>query len=286
MAAKILRVGYYWPTIQGDCAEYVKKYAKCQEFGPLHHTRPEELHNIISSWSFAIWGMDIIGPFSPGKGQTKFLLVGVDYFTKWIEVEPLASISAKNVQNFVWRSIVCQFGILHTIITDNGQQFIDRGLHSFYDDLGIKFVTASVEHPHTNGQAEAANKVILNELKKRLGKEKGRWTEELIEVLWAYRCTPQTTTQETPYSLTYETEAMIQVEVAEPTIRRQMFDLTLNEESLAVNLNLFIEFHDKSRIREAACTIHASRQYNTKVRSSSFQKGDRLVRKGDQKRKR
>ena len=84
MAAKVLRAGYYWPTIQGDCAEYVKKCAKCQEFGPLHHTR-----------SFAIWGMDIIGPFSPGKGQTKFLLVGVDYFTKWIEAEPLVSISAK-----------------------------------------------------------------------------------------------------------------------------------------------------------------------------------------------
>ena len=170
MAAKVLRADYYWPTIQGDCAEYMKKCAKFQEFGPLHHTRPEELHSIISPWSFAIWGMDIIGPFSPGKGQTKFLLVGVDYFTKWIEVEPLASISAKNMQNFVWKSIVCRFGVPHTIITNNGRQFIDWGLQSFYDDLGIKSITASVEHPQTNGQAEAANKVILNKLKKRLGK--------------------------------------------------------------------------------------------------------------------
>ena len=202
MAAKVLRAGYYWLTVQGDYAEYVKKCAKCQEFGPLHHTRPEELHNIISPWPFAIWGMDIIGPFSPGKGQTKFLLVGVDYFTKWIEVEPLASISAKNVQNFVWRSIVCRFDVPHTIITDNGRQFIDRGLQSFNDDLGIKSITTSVEHPQTNGQVEAANKVILNELKKRLGKAKCRWTKELIEILWAYRCTPQTTTQEIPYSLT------------------------------------------------------------------------------------
>ena len=100
--------------------------------------------------------------------------MGVDYFTKWIEVEPLASISAKNVQNFVWRSIVCRFGVPHTIITNNGRQFIDRGLQSFYDDLGIKSITTSVEHRQTNGQAEAANKVILNKLKKRLGKAKGR----------------------------------------------------------------------------------------------------------------
>jgi len=153
----------------------MKKYTKCQEFGPLHHTKPEELHSLISPWLFAIWGMDIISPFASRKGQTNFLLVGVDYFTKWIEVEPLASISAKNVQNFVWKSIVCRFGVPNKIITDNGRQFIDRGLQSFYEDLDIKSITASV---------------ILNELKKRLGKAKGRWTEDLIEVLWAYRCTP------------------------------------------------------------------------------------------------
>jgi len=74
---------------------------------------------------------------------------------------------------------------------------------------------------------------------------------------------PQTTTQETPYSLTYGVKAMIPVEVAEPTIRRQMVDLTLNEESLAVNLDLVSEFRDKSRIRKAACKIRASRRYNT-----------------------
>jgi len=95
MVAKVLKADYYWLNVQGDCAEYVKKCAKCLEFGPLHHKRPEELHNITSPWPFAIWGMDIIGPFSPGKAQTKFFLVGVDYFTKWIEAEPLASISKK-----------------------------------------------------------------------------------------------------------------------------------------------------------------------------------------------
>jgi len=84
------------------------------------------------------------------------------------------------MQNFVWKSIVCRFGVPHTIITDNGRQFIDRGLQSFYDNLGIKSITTSVEHPQTNGQAEAANKFRLNELKKRLGKAKVRWTEELI----------------------------------------------------------------------------------------------------------
>ena len=77
----------------------------------------------------------------------------------------------------------------HTIITDNGRQFIDKELAKFYISLGIKHITSSVEHPQTNGQAEAANKVILVELRKRLDTAKGRWPEELVEVLWAYRCT-------------------------------------------------------------------------------------------------
>jgi len=116
----------------------------------------------------------------------KHLVVAVDYFTKWIEAEPLAAISAKNVQNFVWKNIVCQFGVPNTIVSDNGRQFIDQGLQTFYADLDIKSITSSVEHPQTNGQAEAANKVLLNELKKRFETAKGRWTKELLEVLWAY----------------------------------------------------------------------------------------------------
>jgi len=145
---------------------------------------------------------------------------------------------------------------------------------TFYNNLDIKSLTSSVEHPQTNGQAEAANKVLLNELKKRLSTAKGRWTEELPEVLWAYRCTPQSTTQETPYGLTYSTEAIIPVEVGEPFIRRQLFDLSLNKEILAVGLDLLNELRDKSKIREAACKLRASRRYNSKVRPISFHQGD------------
>jgi len=216
MAAKVFRAGYYWPTVQGDCTDFVCKCLKCQEFGTLSHQKPKELHYMFSPWPFVQWGMDIIGPCAPSKGQCKFLLVGIDYFTKWIEAEPLTVITARNVQNFVWKNIVCRFGLPQIIITDNGRQFTDRTLAEFYAKLHIKHIASSVEHPQTNGWAEAANKAILNELKKRLGPTKGNWTEELLEVLWAYRCTPQTTTQETPYSLTYGTEAMIPSKLENP----------------------------------------------------------------------
>jgi len=72
--------------------------------------------------------MDIIEPFALDKGQCKFLLVGIDYFTKWIEVESLTTITARNVQNSVWKNIVYRFGLPQIIIIDNGRQFTNRGL--------------------------------------------------------------------------------------------------------------------------------------------------------------
>jgi len=84
---------------------------------------------------------------------------------------------------------------------------------------------------------------------------------------------PQTTTQETPYSLTYGTEAMILVEIGESSLRRKIFKLSLNDESLLVRLDLISELRDRSRIREIACKLRAANQYNAKVRLSSFQKG-------------
>ena len=126
----------------------------------------------------------------------------------------------------MWKEIICRYGVPHTIITDNGRQFIDKELAKFYTGLGIKHITSSVEHPQTNGQAKAANKVILVELRKRLDTAKGRWPEELIEVIWAYRCTPQSSTNESPFSLVYGANAMIPVEIGEPSLHRELYDPT------------------------------------------------------------
>ncbi|XP_068483117.1 uncharacterized protein [Phaseolus vulgaris] len=174
MATIVLRVGYYWPTLRVDCADFVKKCQNFQEHGSLIHLHPHDLQNINSPWPFALWGMDIVGPFPQLTGQRKFLLVAVDYFTNWIEAEPLAKITVGQIQGFLWKSIVCRFGIPHTIITDNGRQFTNRKLAELYTSLGIPHKTSIVEHPQTNRQVESANKVILTELKKRLGSTKGK----------------------------------------------------------------------------------------------------------------
>nr|KYP43928.1 Retrovirus-related Pol polyprotein from transposon 17.6 [Cajanus cajan] len=108
--SKLLRAGYYWPTMVTDCVTFVKRCQPCQKHGNLIHQPVEQLHCIPPAWPFATWGADILGPFPVAKGQCKFLIVAVDLFTKWIEAEPLACISAHQVQKFLWRNIITQFG--------------------------------------------------------------------------------------------------------------------------------------------------------------------------------
>nr|KYP48293.1 Pol polyprotein [Cajanus cajan] len=203
--------------------------------------------------------MDILGPFPIAKGQCKFLLVAVDYFTKWVEAEPLANITAANVQKFLWKNIITRFGIPYALVTDNGLQFTDQKHNRFIQDLGIKHWFTLVEHPQSNGQAEVANKVILTELKKRLGDVKGAWAEELTEVLWAYRCTPQSTTKETPFRLTYGIDAMIPVEVGEPSFRQQHLDENNNEASLRAEIDMVDEIRTKAQIMVEACKQRMAR---------------------------
>ena len=103
---KLVRVGYYWPTMQKDAEAYVKACDKCQRFSNIIRQPTEKLALMTAPWSFAQWGLNIIGPFPTVVRQLKFLVIGIDYFTKWVEAEALATIIEKNIRSFVWRCII------------------------------------------------------------------------------------------------------------------------------------------------------------------------------------
>ena len=165
-----------------------------------------------------------MGPLPQGKRQMKFLLVAIDYFTKWVEAEALATITKTKVQNFVWKNIVYRFGIPRTIISNNGRQFDSQAFRSFCSNLGIRNKYSSPGHPQANGQTEVINRTLLRLIKSRLVGAKGTWPEELPNVLWAYRTTMRTLVGETPFNLTYGTEAVIPIELGLTSLKREFFD--------------------------------------------------------------
>ncbi|RDX66569.1 gag-pol, partial [Mucuna pruriens] len=234
---------------------------------------------MASPWPFNRWGVDILGPFPLAPGQIKFLIVAVDYFTKWIEAEPVAVISAERIKRFLWKKIVCRFGLPAVIVSDNGTQFASKTTAEFCQELGIKQVFTSVEHPQMNGQAEAANRVILRGLRRRLEEAKGRWAEELPQVLWSYHTTPYSSTNETPFRLAFGTEAVIPVEIGEPSLRAEFWDPETNEGGLGANLDMVQEVREAAHIREFAIKARVARLYNRRVMPRKFNPKDLVLRK-------
>ena len=156
-----------------DAQAYVKACNKCQRFSNFIRQPSEELTPMTAPWPFAQWGLDIMGPFPIGVRQLKFLVVGIDYFAKWVEVEALATITEKNIRCFVWRNIINRFGIPRVLVFDNGKQFDNSAFRDFCSELGIKNHYSSPAHPQANGQVEVTNQSLLKIIKTRFEGAKG-----------------------------------------------------------------------------------------------------------------
>ena len=116
LAHRAMSQGYWWPYMQSDSVRYVKAYNKCQRFAPKIHQLARELNPLSSPWPFAQWGVDIVGPLPRALGNKKFLIVATDYFTKWVEAEPLSHIRDTDAKRFFWKNVVTLFGIPWVVV--------------------------------------------------------------------------------------------------------------------------------------------------------------------------
>ncbi|GAU43325.1 hypothetical protein TSUD_390240 [Trifolium subterraneum] len=236
LARKALRAGYYWPTMQNDAKDHVLKCDKCQRHGDMHIAPANELKTLISPWPFAWWGMDILGPFPTAARQVKYLIVAVDYFTKWVEAEPLAKIGTSHILRFFKRNILARFGIPQVVVTDNGTQFTNKKFQEFLAAIGTTQHFTSVEHPHTNGT------------------------------------TPHSTTGETPFRLTYGTKAVIPVEMREPSPRIEYpHEDDINDELLREELDLVEELRTGASLRKATLKQKIAARHDKRVIKREFE---------------
>ena len=146
-----------------------------------------------------------------------------------------------DTKRFIWKSIVTQFGIPRTLISDNDLQFDSKAFRRYFCDLGITNRYSTLAYPQANGRAKAVNKVIVSGLKKRLDDVKGKWVEELPHILWTYQITPSRSAGKTPFSMTYGAEAMIPLETGFPTLRKSSFTPRINDGLLEKSLDLIEE---------------------------------------------
>ena len=184
--------------------------------GDLIHVPPSKLHALTSPWPFSVWGIDIIGKISPKSSSGhEFILVAIDYFTKWVEAASYARLTSAKIASFIRSHIICRHGVPHELISDRGSHFraqVDTLLQRYGVQHGVQHHRSSEYKPQTNGAVEAANKNIKRILRKMVEISRD-WSENLPFALWAYRTSFRTSTGVMPYSLVYGMEAVLPIEI-------------------------------------------------------------------------
>ncbi|KAG7556987.1 Integrase catalytic core [Arabidopsis suecica] len=248
---------------------------------PLIHQPSEFLSSISAPYPFMRWSMDIVGLVHRSTRGVQYLLVLTDYVSKWIEAEAYINIKDSVVKTFLWKHIICRYGVPYEIVTDNGPQFISNDFEDFCSAWRIKLSYSTPRYPQGNGQAEASNKTILSNFKKRLSARKGGWYDELLPMLWAYRTTPRRATGETPFSLVYGMEAVVPAELNVPGLRRSEAPLNeeLNSKLLEDVLDTVDERRDQSLIRLQNYQQLTARYYNSKLKNRPLNVGDFVLRR-------
>ncbi|GKF58894.1 reverse transcriptase domain-containing protein [Tanacetum coccineum] len=211
------QAGVLRPTMHEDAKKEVEKCDSCQIHALVPRLPKTLMTSIMAPWPFYQWGMDILGPLPPARGGAKFVIVAIDYFTKWIEAKPLVKITGKEVIRFVMDNIIYRFGLRRIIVTDNGAQLVNDPFKSWCGKFEIHQMNTAVAHPQPNRLVERANRSLMEGIKTRLRREKAGWVNKLPNVLWAHRTSIKQSNGETPFSLTYGSKAVIPAEISIPT---------------------------------------------------------------------
>jgi len=259
-AAKVLQSGFYWPTLFKDAYKNCKSCDECQRSGSMSKRNEMPLQSILEVEVFDCWGIDFVGPF-PSSFSNEYILVAVDYVSKWVEAVASPKAYAKTVVKFLKKNIFTRFGTPRVLISDGGAHFCNMQLAKALHHYGVKHKVASPYHPQTNGQAEVSNREVKRILEKTVSASRKDWAAKLDEALWAYRTAYKSPIGLTPFQMVYGKSCHLPVELEHKAFWALKF---LNFDQEKVGEKRKVQMHELEEIRNQA--YESSKLYKEKVK--------------------
>jgi hypothetical protein len=278
-AQKIIRVGYFWPTLFHDCIHAVKRCEKCQLYANKARAPPALLHPVITIGPFCKWGIDFMTCNPPSNNGHKYIVVTVDYFTKWAEAMPTFNNTTDTAVHFFFNHVISHFGVPLQLVSDHGKHFENEIFIELSSWLGFSHEFASPYYPQSNGQVEAVNKVLKTMLQCTVNKHKTNWHHMLFSALWAYRMAMKITTSFTPFHLVHGVEATLPIECEIPTLRTaiELLPDTAPMEQRLLNLESLDEDRRSSLQNNEAAKRWSKATFDRHVNLHSFHEGDLVL---------
>nr|GEV91473.1 reverse transcriptase domain-containing protein [Tanacetum cinerariifolium] len=272
---KVFDLGFYWPTIYRDAQDLVKNYDVCQRQGKISQRDEMPQNSIQVCEIFDAWGIDFMGPFSSSRGN-KYILVAVDYLSKWVEAKALPTNDARVVCKFI-KNLFARLGTPRAIINDQGTHFCNDQFAKVMQKFGVTYRLATRYHPQRSGQVEVSNRVLKRILERTVGENHASWSDKLNDALWAFRTAYKTPIGCTPYKLFYRKACHLPIELEHKdywALKHVNFDLKTTGDNRKVQLN---ELHDQAYENSLIYKEKTKRLHDSKIKDRVFNIGDRVL---------